>query len=308
MPFFSYVLKRLLQAIFVIVIVTLFVAYAIRLTGDPAMVMMGDSANVTDADLENIRQALGLNRPFYEQYLSFMGGLLTGDLGDSFFRGSVARLVSSALPATLALALSSLAVSLILSIPLGIYAATHRGSFVDQLIRIFSLIGLSFPNFWLAIMMVLLFSVTLQWLPASGYSGLTSLIMPAATMGIILTATNLRIVRTTMLDVLSSQFIMVARAKGLPERTVLYKHGLRNSSIALVTYLGLQFGGLMGGVVVVEMVFNWPGMGTLALEAISQRDYPVLQAVISILSIMIVVVNLLVDLTYVALDPRIRLG
>lgn len=308
MPFFSYVLKRLLQAVFVIVIVTLFVAYAIRLTGDPAMVMMGDSANVTDADLENIRQALGLNRPFYEQYLSFMGGLLTGDLGDSFFRGSVARLVSSALPATLALALSSLAVSLILSIPLGIYAATHRGSFADQLIRIFSLIGLSFPNFWLAIMMVLLFSVTLQWLPASGYSGLTSLIMPAATMGIILTATNLRIVRTTMLDVLSSQFIMVARAKGLPERTVLYKHGLRNSSIALVTYLGLQFGGLMGGVVVVEMVFNWPGMGTLALEAISQRDYPVLQAVISILSIMIVVVNLLVDLTYVALDPRIRLG
>ena len=307
MPFLSYILKRLFQAIFVIVVVTLFVSYAIRLTGDPAVMMTGNSASVTEADLERIREALDLNRPFIEQYLGFMGGLFTGDLGNSFFRGSVAGLIAQALPATLLLALSSILISILLSIPLGVYAATHRGSIADQAIRIFSLVGLSFPNFWLAIMLILLFSVKLQWLPASGFDGLQSLIMPAATMGVILTATNLRIVRTTMLDVLSAQYIMVARAKGLAERQVVYKHALRNSSIALVTYLGLQFGALMGGVVVVEMVFNWPGMGSLALQAISQRDYPVLQAVISILAIMIVLVNLLVDLAYVALDPRIRL-
>ncbi len=308
MSIFSFLLRRLLQAVFVIVVVTLLVAWLIRLTGDPSVMMLQQSANVTQADIDNIRMALGLDRPFLVQYLDFMRGLLTGDLGKSFFRGPVSGLIATALPATVLLAFTSLLVSLVFSVPLGVYAATHRGKISDQLIRIFSLIGLSFPNFWLGIMLVLLFSVTLGWLPASGYTGLSSLVLPALTIGVILTATNLRIVRTTMLDVLSEQYIMVSRAKGLNERQVIYKHALRNSSIALVTYLGLQFGNLMGGLVVVELVFGWPGMGTLSIDAIAQRDYPILQAVISILAIMIVGVNLLVDLTYGLLDPRIRLG
>ncbi len=307
MPFLSYILKRVLQAFLVMIIVTLFVSFTIRLTGDPAVMMLSQSANATADDLARIREALGLNQPFHVQYWDYMSGLLTGDMGNSFFRGPVAPLIARALPATLLLAATSLVISILISVPLGIYAATRRGSFADQAIRVISLVGLSFPNFWLGIMMVLLFSVTLRWLAPSGYIGWQSIIMPATTIGIILTATNLRIVRTTMLEVLSAQYIMVARAKGLSERKVIYKHALRNSSIALVTYLGLQFGGLMGGIVVVELVFGWPGMGTLAIDAISQRDYPILQAVISILAIMIVLVNLVVDMAYALLDPRIRL-
>jgi len=307
MPILGFIFQRVLQAIFVLIAVTLFISYAIRLTGDPAVMMLRESANVTPEDLARIREGLGLNQPFYVQYWEFISGFVTGDLGVSFFRGPIGPIVSDALGATLLLALTSLAVSLLISIPLGIYAARNRGSFGDQVIRIFSLAGLSFPNFWLGIMLILIFSVTLRWLPASGLQGPASLIMPAVTIGVILTSTNLRIVRTTMLDTLSAQFIMVARAKGLSERSVIYKHALRNSSIALVTYLGLQFGSLMGGLVVVELVFNWPGMGTLAIEAISQRDYPILQTVISILALMIVAVNLVVDFLYMALDPRIRL-
>ena len=166
--------------------------------------------------------------------------------------------------------------------------------------------GLSFPNFWLATMLVLLFAITLKWLPPSGMSGFESFIMPALTMGVILTATNVRLVRTTMLETLSAQYVMVARAKGLSESKVLYKHALRNCAIPLITYFGLQFGGLLGGIVVIERVFNWPGMGTLAFDAVSARDYPVLQSVIMILSLMIVAVNLAVDIAYGLVDPRIR--
>jgi peptide/nickel transport system permease protein len=156
-------------------------------------------------------------------------------------------------------------------------------------------------------MLMLLFSVTLKWLPVSGFSGPSSLVLPALTIGIILTASNLRIIRSAMLEVLNSQYVMVARAKGLSEHRVIYRHALRNSAITIITYLGLQFGALMGGLVVVELVFNWPGMGTLAIESISQRDYPILQTVVTVLAILIVLVNLLVDVAYVLLDPRIRL-
>lgn len=303
----GFLAKRLLQAAFVVVVVTLIVAYAVRLTGDPALMIASGATEITEADLARIREGLGLNEPFLTQYLNTLSGLFTWDFGRSFMGGTpVATLIGSALPATLALAFSAMAVSIILSIPLGIWAAVHKGKGVDQLIRIVSLVGLSFPNFWLATMMVLLFSITLKWLPPSGMTGFASFIMPAATLGIILTATNVRLVRTSMLEVLNSQYIMVARAKGLPERTVLYKHALRNCAIPLITYMGLQFGGLLGGVVVVERVFNWPGMGSLAFDAVSARDYPVLQSVIMVLSTLIVLVNLLVDIAYGLIDPRIR--
>lgn len=303
----GFIVKRFAQAIFVVIAVSLIVAVAIRMTGDPALMIAQGATNITQADLDRIREGLGLNQPFLVQYLDSLRGLVTWDLGNSFVGGTpVNLLVDKALPATLSLAFASMFVSIAVSIPLGIRAAVARGRGSDQLIRIFSLLGLSFPNFWLATMLVLLFSITLKWLPPSGMSGFASFIMPAVTMGVILTATNVRLVRTTMLETLNSQYIMVARAKGLSERKVLYKHALRNCAIPLITYFGLQFGGLLGGIVVIERVFNWPGMGTLAFDAVAARDYPVLQSVIMILSLLIVGINLLVDIAYGLVDPRIR--
>jgi len=265
------------------------------------------AGSVTEEDLRNIREGLGLERPFAVQYFEFLRGAVVGDLGKSFMGGTpVSRLIADALPATLALALVSLFLSVLVSVPLGIQAAVHKGKGTDQCIRILSLVGLSFPNFWLAIMLVLLLSITFPLLPPSGWDGPISLVMPALTMAIILSATNVRLVRTAMLETLSAQYIMVARAKGLKDRVVLYKHALRNCAIPLITYIGLQFGNLVGGLVVVERVFNWPGLGTLAFEAIASRDYPVLQGTVTVLSVLIVAVNLLVDIAYGLVDPRIR--
>ncbi len=304
----GFLIKRFLQALFVILIVTLLVSYAVRLTGDPAMMLAQGAGSVTEQDLENIRESLGLNQPFLLQYWQFISGLAVGEFGRSFLGGaSVGGLIASALPATLWLTLCSLVFSLIVSIPLGIHAAVHKGKWSDQLIRIFSLIGLSFPNFWLAIMLVLLFAIVFPIFPPSGMQGIDSVVLPAVTMGIILSATTLRLVRTSMLETLSTQYIMVLRSKGLKERTVLYKHALRNCAIPVITFIGLQFGSLIGGIVVVERVFNWPGLGTLAFEAISGRDYPVLQATVTVLALLIVVANLLVDIAYGLVDPRIRI-
>ena len=303
----GFLIKRLLQAIFVVLVVTLFVAYAARLSGDPALMLAQGAGSVTEEDLRNIREGLGLERPFAVQYVEFLRGAVVGDLGKSFMGGTpVSRLIADALPATLALALVSLFLSVLVSVPLGIQAAVHKGKGADQCIRILSLVGLSFPNFWLAIMLVLLLSITFPLLPPSGWDGPISLVMPALTMAIILSATNVRLVRTAMLETLSAQYIMVARAKGLKDRVVLYKHALRNCAIPLITYIGLQFGNLVGGLVVVERVFNWPGLGTLAFEAIASRDYPVLQGTVTVLSVLIVAVNLLVDIAYGLIDPRIR--
>ena len=303
----NFLLKRLVQAVFVLLSITVLVAWAIRMTGDPALMLTQGAGSVTEADLALIRESMGLNKPFWAQYAEFLIGLFSGDFGHSFMGGTpVSSLIKISLPATVLLAFAVMIVSILLSIPLGIKAAVSKGRWVDQFIRVTSLIGLSFPNFWLALMLVLIFSVTLQWLPPSGMDGIESFIMPAFTMAVILTATNVRLVRTAMLETLQSQYIMVARAKGLSETTVLYKHALRNCAIPLITYFGLQFGGLLGGIVVIEKVFNWPGLGTLAFDAVSARDYPVLQAVITVLSMLIVGVNLLVDVAYGLIDPRIR--
>ena len=303
----GFFVKRLLQAVFVVLVVTLFVSYAVRLSGDPAIMLAQGAGSVTEEDLRNIRTGLGLDRPFPVQYFEFVKGMLVGDFGRSFLGGTpVSRLLADALPATLSLAACSLLLSLLVSIPLGIQAAVHQGGPVDQAIRIGSLVGLSFPNFWLAIMLVLLLSIAFPILPPSGWDGPVSLIMPTLTMAIIFSATNIRLVRTSMLETLSAQYIMVARAKGLKDRVVLYKHALRNCAIPLITYIGLQFGKMIGGLVVVEKVFNWPGMGTLAFDAISARDYPVLQASVTVLALLVVTANLLVDVAYGLIDPRIR--
>jgi peptide/nickel transport system permease protein len=303
----KFVLKRLLQAVFVVLVVTLFVSYAVRLSGDPAVMLSQGAGSVTEEDLRNIRKGLGLDRPFTVQYIEFVRHALLGDFGHSFLGGTpVARLIGDAVPATLALASVSLLLSILVSVPLGIQAAVKRGRGIDQFIRIVSLVGLSFPNFWLAIMLVLLLSIAFPILPPSGWDGLASLVLPALTLAVILSATNVRLVRTAMLETLSAQYITVARSKGLAERVVLYKHALRNCAIPLITYIGLQFGNLIGGIVVIEKVFNWPGLGTLAFDAIAARDYPVLQGTVTTLSLIIVVVNLLVDVAYGLVDPRIR--
>ena len=304
----GFIAKRLLQAVFVVFVVTLLVSWAVRMTGDPALMLIQGAGSVTEQDLINIRQGLGLNKPFVQQYFSFISALMHGDFGRSFLGGtSVTLLIGDALPATLALTFCSLFLSLLLSIPLGIQAAVHKGGWSDQLIRIVSLVGLSFPNFWLAIMLVLVFSIAIPIFPPSGMDGLSSLVLPAITMGIILTATNVRLVRTTMLETLSAQYITVARSKGLREQVVLYKHALRNCAIPLITFIGLQFGSLIGGIVVVEKVFNLPGLGTLAFDAISGRDYPVLQSTVTVLALLIVTVNLLTDILYGLVDPRVRI-
>jgi peptide/nickel transport system permease protein len=300
-------LRRLAQAVFVVLVVTLLVSWAVRLSGDPTAMLLSGSGDITQADLDRIRASLGIDRPFIVQYLDFLRGLLVGDFGVTFFgRQSVGALIAQALPATLLLALLSLALSLLVSIPLGMYAALRRGSAADHLVRLLSLIGLSFPNFWLAIMLVLIFSIQLHWLPPSGFFTADSLILPAVTLAVILSAINVRLVRTTMLDTLSSQYILVARAKGVREAGVLFRHALRNCAIPLLTYIGLQFGDLLGGVVIVERVFNWPGMGSLAFDAISARDYPIIQGVIVVLASLIVAVNLAVDVAYGLIDPRVR--
>lgn len=303
-----YLVSQLLQAVLVVIFVTLVVAVMLRFSGDPAVAQFQGASAPTAEQLQQIRQALGLDQPFSVQYLHFLGGVVTGNFGTSF-RGStpVGLLIWDALPPTLLLAVCSLLISMLISLPLGIYAAVHQGRWADQLIRFFSLLGLSFPNFWLGIMLVLIFGVLLRWLPPSGYESPASLILPSVTLGLILTSTTLRLLRASLLEVLSSQYVTVARSKGLSERRVLYKHALRNTAIPVITFIGLQFGGLIGGVVVVEQVFAWPGLGLLALHAISNRDYPVLQGTVTVLAILVVLVNLLTDLSYGLFDPRVRM-
>lgn len=257
MQLLQFILKKLVGAIFVLFIVTLFVSYAIRFSGDPAVMISENSTNVTVEQLQNIRVSLGIDKPFYIQYINFIEDFFRGDLGKSFYRGDIFTLIKQALPATLILAFTALILSIIVSIPIGIYAAVNKNRFSDQLIRIVSLIGLSFPNFWLGIMLVMIFSIWLPIFDPSGFFKLSSLVLPSVTLAIILSATNIRLVKSSMLETLSSLYIMVARSKGLNERVVIYKHALRNSLITLITYFGLQFGGLIGGVVIIEMVFNW---------------------------------------------------
>jgi peptide/nickel transport system permease protein len=301
-----YTVFRLIQALFVMLVVTLLVAFAVRLSGDPVVALFQGASAPNKTDLERIRKALGVDRPFLVQYTEFATGLLTGNLGKSFRNGQpVSELIREKIPGTLVLAASSLFISIALSVPLAIASAVRKGRWVDRLVRLFSLIGLSFPNFWLALMLILIFGVGLRWLPPSGFEGWRSVIMPATTLGLILTATNVRLLRAALLEVLSTQYITVARSKGLPQRVVLYKHALRNAAIPAVTFIGLQFGGLIGGVVIVEQVFAWPGLGSLALNAISQRDYPVLQGTVAVLALVVVLVNLLIDFSYGLIDPRI---
>jgi len=274
--------------------------------GDPVEAMLGESAR--PADRMALREALGLDLPLGEQYLSYLGKLARLDLGQSFqFQRPVAELLAERIPPTVELAGSALILALLLAVPLGVLGARNRGGMLDSGAMGFSLVGISIPNFWLGPLLILVFSLWLGWTPVSGRDGPVSLILPAITLGTGLAAILARMVRSSVLEVLEEDYVRTARAKGLCEAAVMWRHALRNAWLPVLTLVGLQLGGLLGGAVITETVFAWPGVGSLLVEAIQNRDYPVVQACVLLVSLAYVLVNTLTDLVYAWVDPRIRL-
>jgi len=275
--------------------------------GDPVEAMLGESAR--PADRQALRAALGLDRPLAEQYLRYLGGLVRLDLGQSFqFQRPVAELLAERVPPTLELTAAALALALALAVPLGVLAARSRSRALDTGAMGFSLLGISLPNFWLGPLLILVFSLWLGWTPVSGRDGPASLVLPAVTLGTGLAAVLARMVRSSVLEVLEEDYVRTARAKGLSELAVMRRHALRNAWLPVLTLAGLHLGGLLGGAVITETVFAWPGAGSLLVEAIQNRDYPVVQASVLLVSLTYVLVNTLTDLVYAWVDPRIRLA
>ena len=300
-------LRQIAQAAIVLLNVSLVVFVLVRIVpGDPARLMLGMEAS--EEAVQAARAQFGFDRPLYVQYAQFVGGALRGDLGQSVrFRRPVGDLLRESFPATLELALAATVIALLLAVPAGIYAAVHRDGVLDRLLMAGALIGQAMPIFWLGIMLITLFSVKLGWLPTSGRGSLAQLIMPSVTLSTYVMALLARLTRSNMLDVLREQYVRTARAKGLRETVIVHKHALMSAALPIVTVLGLQVGALLSGAVVTETVFNWPGIGTLALRAIQQRDYPVVQGVVLVSAALFVLINGMVDLAYRYLDPRVRL-
>jgi ABC-type dipeptide/oligopeptide/nickel transport system permease component len=273
--------------------------------GDPVVQMLGENARAED--LAQLRHALGLDAPIGTQYLRYLKGLFRGNWGNSFhFGSSVSAIVFQHFPATLELALAGLFVCLIIAIPAGVYSAARQGSAADHATSVFTLLGLSLPNFALGPLLILVFSIEIGWLPVSGRGGIDHLVLPAVTLGAALAAILTRMVRGAMIEELSSDYVRTARAKGLSERRVLFRHALPNAMIPIITIVGLQFGALLAGTIVTETIFSWPGIGRLAVQAITERDYPLLQGCILVIALSCVLVNLLTDLIYAVIDPRVR--
>ena len=286
-------------------VVTLVFFLVHLIPGDPVELMLGETAS--RADLSQLRADLGLDRPLGEQYARFLRGCAHGDLGRSFFyRKPVFEVIAGALPATMVLAAAAMAVSLLIALPVGVIAAVRRDRLTDRLAMLGSLLGVSMPNFWLGPMLIILFSFRLGWLPVSGREGAASLVLPAVTLGTALAAILARMTRASMLDVLREDYLRTARAKGVRERTVIARHGLRNALLPVVTIVGLQFGALLSGAVITENVFAWPGIGTLLIQAITARDYPLVQGCVLVIALCYVAVNFLTDALYAVIDPRVR--
>jgi len=303
-------LPRLLQrALYTLPVVWLVVSLVFLLIhlvpGDPVAQMLGEGAPQTD--MAAIRHAYGLDAPLGEQYIRYWKGVLHGDLGRSLRYGeSVTRLVARRYPYTAQLTLASLLVAIVIAIPAGVRSALRRDRWDDRLISVVSLFGLSFPSFALGPVLILLLAIKLGWLPVSGAGSFANIVLPAITMGGALAAILTRMVRTSMLEELGQDYIRTARAKGLPERTVVYRHALRNAMVPIITVLGLQFGALLAGAIVTEKIFSWPGLGRLTVDAISNRDYFLVQGCILAIGLTYVAVNLLTDLLYSVANPRIR--
>src|SRR5882724_1508508 len=301
----QYGVRKLAHTLLVALGVVTLVFAALRLSGDPAATMLPGDASVDE--LRDLRRALGLDQPLWAQYLGFLRGAVTGDFGTSFRHQQPALpLVLERLPATLELAGAALLLAVAVALPLGVLAAIYRGRALDVLAMGFAVVGQATPYFWMGIMLILIVSVELGWLPTSGRGGLERLILPAITLGTHFAASLARLTRTSMLEVLGQQFVTTARAKGLSEWSVILGHALKNAAVPVVTLIGLQFGTLLGGAVVTETIFAWPGVGRLAVQSIFVRDYPVVQAGVFVLALTFVFINLVVDLLYGVLDPRIR--
>jgi len=309
-----YIGRRLLATIPVMAVVAVVVFSLLRLTaGDPAAIIAGD--NATSADVEAIRAHLGLDRPLVEQFVIWLGRILRGDFGESFFfKKQVSQLILDRVEPTLALATTTLLITIAVSIPLGVLAAWKRGTWIDRAVMGFSVLGFSVPVFVIGYALIYLFAIELAWLPVQGYQRLADgvggflarLVLPSVTLAVVFVALIARITRASVLEVLNADHVRTARAKGLGELPVLLRHVLRNAAVPIVTVIGIGVAVLIGGVVVTESVYGIPGLGRLTVDAVQARDYPTVQAVILLFSVAYVLINLLVDLSYTVLDPRIR--
>jgi ABC-type dipeptide/oligopeptide/nickel transport system permease component len=298
-----YLLKRLWHTVFVVIGISVISFFFIHLSGDPVMLML--PADASHQEIETLREQLGFNDPIYEQYFRFAFKAIRGDFGNSlYYKIPAMQLILERLPASLELATAAMLIALIVAVPIGIVSAVRRGSLVDMGSMLGALFGLSMPHFWLGIMLILLFSVQLGWLPTSGRGTLAHLVMPSVALGLSLTAMFARLTRSVMLEVLNLDYIRTARSKGLKEHVVINKHALKNALIPIVTVAGMQFGFLLGGTVIIETVFAWPGVGRLVVQAIFNRDYPLVQATVFLFALVYLAANLLADLTHLALDPR----
>jgi peptide/nickel transport system permease protein len=302
----QYITRRLGYSLLSLFLLSLTIFFFVRVTGDPTSLLVEPGAS--QADIDSIRQQLGLDQPLVVQYIRFMQNLAVGDLGQSFYyRTPVSELYMSRLPHSLLLAAVAMGFSLIIGIPSGILAAVRVGQFWDRAGKVFALLGLSLPGFWVALVLILVFSVYLGWLPSSGSGTVWHLIMPAFALGWYFAAAHMRLTRSSMLEVLGSEYVKLARLKGLPEAMVIAKHAFKNALIPVLTLAGINLVIMVNVAVVVEMVFAWPGIGRLLYEGVAFRDFPVVQGVVILGGGMIVVVNLLVDILYAVIDPRIRL-
>ena len=304
----AYIVRRLLQAVLVLFGVTVIVFILVQLSGDPVLLMLSGTA-ATEQDLQELRQELGYNDPAVVQYLRYIGGVLSGDMGNSLrFKRPALDLVLERLGATALLAIAALVFAVVVAIPVGVLSAVKRNSWIDHFGMVLALLGQSLPLFWLGIMLVLIFAVRLRWFPASGIGSWQHLILPMITLGAYPMARIARLTRSSMLDVINEDYIITARAKGLTGLTVVVRHALRNAALPVVTIVGLMFGTLMAGAVITETIFAWPGVGLLTIQAIQNRDFPLVQAAVLVVSITFVFVNLGVDLLYAYIDPRIKYG
>ncbi len=302
----SFLLKRVFHSFIVLFGTLTLVFILVRLApGDPVIRMAGPDASLEE--MEKMRKALGLDKPIYVQYVIYLGNVAKGDLGTSLrYHRPALELVIERLPATAQLALTSMVVAALISIPAGIIAAVKRGSVADTFTVAFALLGQSVPSFWLGIVLIIIFAVWLRVLPTSGYGGWRNLVLPTITLAFYMMGLITRLTRSSMLEVLGADYLRVARAKGLRERVVLIRHTLPNTLIPVVTVIGLQTGTLLGGAVITETVFAWPGIGSLVVDSISNLDYSVVQAVVLLSGVVFVVINFLLDVVYVLIDPRIK--
>ncbi len=300
-----YILLRFVQALFTLLILSVAVFLSVHISGDAAVLLVGPDA--TDADYEQIKENLGLNRPLIVQYGDFLTDIARGDFGRShLMRRSARDVLLERLPATLQLAGAAFLLSVFVGIPLGIVSALKRDSFLDTFGKFFAILGIATPNFWIAIMLILLFGAILGWLPTYGRGGLDHFVLPAFVLGWSAMAGMVRLGRSSMLDVLDSEYVKFARVKGLAERMVVWKHALKNAVIPLLTFGGLTLAGLLNGSVAIEVVFAWPGIGRLMLEGISRRDFPIIQATVLAAGLFYIITALLVDILYAYVNPRIR--